>query len=270
MTYLLLLVLAATPVQHRFLCVDNGKNQLLYVDQFHPEKSWSRPIPAGSRDLQVLDNRRVLVSHGNGAAEYDLATGAPSGWAVTRYTGIQSAVRLANGHTLLARADGTIFDVEADTAIHPQEKLDIRLMTPLEGGNFLFSAAKPAALIEMTPAGAIAKKIPLPGKGYRGVRLANDRYRSSTGDECKIIEMDAGGKVRWFVGGKTEHPGLGLDFCSGWDTLPNGNVVLANWLGHGKQGKGCHLAEFTSENKLVWSWQDHAAAKQITNVKMLE
>jgi len=266
---------AAEGVQHRWLCVDNGKNLLLYVDQIRPKKSWSKPIPPGSRDLQLIaDNRRVLVSHGNGAAEYDLATGTASGWAVTRYSGIQSAVRLANGHTLLACGDGTLFDVDADgnevASVHPQEKLDIRLMVPLDGGNFLLSGAKPQALLEMTRTGAITKKIPLPGKGYRAVLLPNGHYRSGTGDECRIVEVDADGKVCWFVGGKMEHPGLGLDFFSGWDTLPNGNIVVANWLGHGKQGKGCHLVEFMRDNKVVWTWQDHEAAKQITNVKMLE
>jgi hypothetical protein len=129
---------APTPAQenirHRFLCVDNGKNQLLLVDQLHPDKSWSQPIPSGSRDIQIV----------------------------------------------------------------------------------------------------------------------------------------ADGKVSWFVGGKKEHPGIGLDFFSGWDTLANGNIVVANWLGHGKQGKGCHLAEFTPDNKLVWTWQGHTLARQVTNVKMLE
>jgi hypothetical protein len=270
---------APTPAQenirHRFLCVDNGKNQLLLVDQLHPDKSWSQPIPSGSRDIQIVaDGKRVLVSHGNGAAEYDLATGAASGWRVTRYSGIQSAVRLANGHTLLARGDGAVFDVDADgketASIQPRVKLDIRLLQLLDGGNFLLCGAHSRSLIEMNRDGAIVKTIPLPGKGYRAARLANGHYLASTGDECKIVEVDADGKVSWFVGGKKEHPGIGLDFFSGWDTLANGNIVVANWLGHGKQGKGCHLAEFTPDNKLVWTWQDHTLARQVTNVKMLE
>ncbi|MBM3858989.1 MAG: hypothetical protein FJ395_04980 [Verrucomicrobia bacterium] len=267
-------IVAADTIRHRWLCVDNGKHQLLCVDQFQPEKSWSRAIPPGSRDIQlVAGNRRVLVSHGNGAAEYDVATGTPTGWAVTRYSGIQSAVRLANGHTLLARGDGAVFDVDArgneSAVIQPQEKFDVRLVTLLDGGNLLFSAAKPQALVEMTRHGAIVKKMPLPGKGYRAVVLSGGRYRSSTGDECKVVELDGNGNVVSFVGGKAEHPALGLDFFSGWDTLPNGNIVVANWLGHAKHGKGCHLVEFSPANKAVWTWQDHELARQITNVKML-
>lgn len=265
----------AEPPKHRFLCVDNGKNQLQYVDQVHPEKSWAKPIPAGSRDIQIVaDGKRALVSHGNGAAEYDLATGVPTGWAVTRYKSIQTAVRLANGRTLLGRGDGAVYELDSDGkeigCVTPKEKLDIRLMRLLDNGNLLLACASPRAAVELARDGTVVSKIPLPGKGYTATRLANGHYRSSTGDECKLVELDADGKVCWFVGGKAEHPGAGLDFFSGWDTLPNGSIVVANWLGHGKQGKGCHVAEFTPDNKLVWTWQDHALAKQITNVKMLE
>ncbi len=61
--------------KHRFLCIDNARNHLLCVDQYQPTTSWCVSIPPGSRDLQLLAGNRVLVSHGNGAAEYDLETG---------------------------------------------------------------------------------------------------------------------------------------------------------------------------------------------------
>ena len=264
---------AAEPIRHRFLCVDNGRNQLIHVNEFEPEKSWATPVPAGARDLQLLPlsgpPQRVLLSIGKGAMEYDLSTGKPAGWVVDRYTDIQSAVRLPDGRTLLARVDGTVLEVDADGVERgvtpPRQKLDIRLIRPLGTGNLLFSGAGMKAVIEMTRGGEIVRRVPLPGKGYKAVELPNGHYRSSTGEACKLVELDATGKVISFVGGSTEHPDLGLDFVSGWDALPNGNLMLCNWLGHGKQGKGCHLAEFTPDNRVVWTWQNHTLAQQITN-----
>lgn len=269
---------AAEPVRHRFLCVDNGRNQLIHVDQFQPGKSWATPVPEGPRDLQILtgagQKERVLLSHGKGATEYNLATGQPSGWTVDRYSGIQSAIRLPNGRTLLARVDGTVFEVASDGkelgVIQPKAKVDIRLIRPLDNGNLLLSGAGVQALLEMKRDGEIVRRVPLSSKGYKAIQLPNGHYRSSAGDDCKLVELDATGRVVSFVGGKTEHPGLGLDFASGWDSLPNGNLVMCNWLGHGKQGTGCHLAEFTPDNRVVWTWQDHALARQVTNVKMLQ
>ncbi|MBT3198831.1 MAG: DUF1080 domain-containing protein [Phycisphaerales bacterium] len=61
-----------------------------------------------------------------------------------------------------------------------------------------------------------------------------------------------------------------LDCFSGFDTLKNGNVVVANWLGHGNQGKGKHLIEFDKKNKVIWTWGDHKTAKVLTNVLLTD
>lgn len=272
-------VWGAEPVRHRFVGVDNGKNLLIHVDQFHPERSWTAPIPPGSRDIQFLlpsNPTKLLVSHGNGAAEYDLASGKRLDWIVDRYRDIQTAVRLDSGQTLLGRVDGSIYRLDADgremSVAPPPLKMSIRLMRLLPGDGLLLSGADPRALLEIDSVGRLVRQVPIPGKfkGYKAIRLPSDNYLTSTGDDCKIAEIDAKGKVLSYVGGKTEHPQLGLDFCSGWDLLPNGNRVMANWLGHGKQSKGVHLAEFTPDNRLVWQWQDHRLARQITNVMVLE
>ena len=268
-------------VRHRFLCVDNGQNRLIFVDQLHADRSWTTPIPAGSRDLQLLGAKgqppdRILVSHGNGAAEYDLATGRPREWVVDRYHDIQTAVRLENGETWLGRVDGTLFRLDPGgkelAAIPPPIKMNIRLMRPTAEGHWLLGGAGPPAILELDPHGRLVRQVPIPGgnKGYKAIRLAKGTYLTGTGDGCTIVEVDSTGKVLSTVGGKQEHPQLGLDFCSGWDLLPNGNRLMANWLGHGKQGKGVHLAEFTADNRLVWQWGDHQLARQVTNVLVLE
>jgi hypothetical protein len=87
-------------LRHVLYLVDNGLNRLVFLNQKDPSKSWTVPIPAGSRDLQLVANNKILVSHGNGAAEYDRTTGA-KGWSVSTYAGVSTAQRLANGNTLL-------------------------------------------------------------------------------------------------------------------------------------------------------------------------
>ena len=63
-------VATAADIKHRWVCVDNGANRLIHVDQNDTSKNWSIAIPGGSRDLQLLDNEKLLVGHGNGAAAY--------------------------------------------------------------------------------------------------------------------------------------------------------------------------------------------------------
>ena len=86
--------------KHVLYMVDNGYNKLIFLNQKDPSKNWAKAIPTGSRDLQLVANNKILVSHGNGAAEYDRTTGA-KGWSISTYSGVSTAQRLANGNTLI-------------------------------------------------------------------------------------------------------------------------------------------------------------------------
>ncbi|UDQ98623.1 hypothetical protein AAEX28_00705 [Lentisphaerota bacterium WC36G] len=81
-------------------------------------------------------------------------------------------------------------------------------------------------------------------------------------------------RVKRMYGGKIKHPTMGIDFASGFVILKNSEdeaetVVLCNWLGHGKQGKGTPLIEFNHGNKVIWTWSDHKNIKQVTNAVFL-
>lgn len=261
-------------MRHRFLCIDNHQNKLMLIDQFSPSASWEVNIPKGSRDLQLLDKTRVLVSHGTGAREYNLVTGKALDWKVDRYRGIQSAQRLKDGKTVLLQQSGMMITLDAKGEELSKVKvdlpqLDLRLLRMLENGNRVIGAKNPRAVLEVSSTGKVLANIQIPGKGYKALRLKQGNYLSSTGDETKVVEVNASGKVLRFVGGKKEHPELRLDFCSGWDLLPNGNIIMANWLGHNKHGTAPHLVEFDRNNRVVWSWADHKKAKQITNLMVL-
>jgi len=278
-TFLLISVLVlssiAQGVEHRWLCVDNGSNKLVHVDQTGKTKNWTIDIPGGSRDIQLLDKKKILVGHGNGAAEYDLATGKKLEWSVSKYKGIQTARRLKDGNTLLCTTRGQLIELDADgkekgkTNIQVKG-LNIRLIRILDCGNILIGGAGPKAIIEVSRDGKLVRQLKLPGKGYKAIKLKNGNYAGGTGDDVRIVTMDKDGKIVSYVGGKKDHPDAKLSFCSGWDLLPNGNMVMANWLGHGQEGKGPHLVEFTPDNKIIWQWTDHKAAKRVTNVLMLK
>jgi hypothetical protein len=141
-------------------------------------------------------------------------------------------------------------------------------MTP--ENTILYAGDKPYSVIEIDMNGKVIWSAKLPHNGYKHKRLPNGNILNSTGDTCKVIEINKKGKVISFIGGKTQFPELGLDFCSGWDQLKNKNIVMCNWLGHGKYGKGVSLAEFTPDNKLVWTWANHKIARQVTNVLIIQ
>jgi hypothetical protein len=90
----------SSSIKHTLYMVDNGFNKLIFLNQKDASKNWTVSIPSGSRDLQLVANNKILVSHGNGAAEYDRTTGV-KGWSISTYSGVLTAQRLANGNTLV-------------------------------------------------------------------------------------------------------------------------------------------------------------------------
>jgi hypothetical protein len=263
--------------KHRFLCIDNARNHLLCVDQHEPAKSWCVSILPGSRDLQLLDGNRVLVSHGNGAAEYDLGTGQRLDGAVDRYAQVSSAQRLADGRTMLGAntmPGVVIYELDRHGRELGQRVLqglkDLRLLRVIDNGNILLTVSAPCRAIEVDPHGHIVWQAGLPDKGYKAVRLPNGNTLASTGGAVTVVELNPAGEQVRAVGGKQHHPQLGLDWFSGFDLLPNGNIVVANWLGHGKQGTGVHVVEFDGDNRAVWKWDDREQAATITNVLVVD
>jgi hypothetical protein len=285
-------------IKHILYMVDNGFSNLLYLNQKDSSKNWTVSIPGGSRDLQLVANNKVLVSHGNGAAEYDRTTGA-KGWSISTYSGVSTAQRLANGNTMLgwsrAATEGTPAKVmfsEVNSAGEEVSRVTVnnittlRLARRLSNGHTLFTGDINNNLVfyvfEVDAAGAIVWQQSLyGGRGYAAYRLINGHTLATMGpigalwepgkDNNKVLQLNPSGNIVRYWGGMEDHPDARLRKFSGFSIVPkNGNIVVANWLGDGNIGTGPHAVEFNHKNKLVWSWEDHTAARTITNLLVVE
>jgi hypothetical protein len=285
-------------IKHVLYLVDNGLNKLLFLNQKDPSKNWTVSIPAGSRDLQLVANNKILVSHGNGAAEYDRTTGA-KGWSVSTYSGVSTAQRLANGNTLIGwatAASGTtpakVMLSEVNSAGTQVSRVTInnittfRLARRLTNGNTLITGDISNDLkfkvFEVNATGAIVwQQLLSGGKGYVANRLPNGDTQATMGpvgnlyqpgkDDNKVLQLSPTGAIVKFWGGMANHPTAELRKFSGYSVVPgNGNVVIANWLGDGNIGTGPHAVEFDASNNLVWSWKNFSAAQTVTNLLVIE
>jgi hypothetical protein len=278
--------------------VDNGFNKLLFLNQKDASKNFKVSIPTGSRDLQLVANNKILVSHGNGAAEYDRTTGV-KGWSISTYSGVSTAQRLANGNTMLGwsrPASGStpakVVLSEVNSAGTEVSRVTVnnittfRLARRLSNGNTLITGdtnndAK-YKVFEVNATGVIVwEQLLYGGKGYVANRLANGETQASMGpvgklyepgkDDNKLLQLSPTGAIVKFWGGMTNHPNARLRKFSGYSVVPgNGNILIANWLGDGNIGTGPHAVEFDAKNNLVWSWEDHVAAQTVTNLLVIE
>lgn len=273
---------AKAEIKHRFVCMDNYKSkpQLIYVDQKNPAASWVTPLKkikskSKYRSIQLLDGGRLLINHCDGAGIYSLETGKLIQTLAEGLKDICTAWMLDDGRLLMG-GPTTIYVFDSTGHQIKEIKLlttpepSLRLMGVTENETILYATVHPECVVEIDFDGKLIWQAELPAKGYKHQRLKNGNVLNSTGNLCSVLEIDEKGNEVRHVGGKGTNTDLGLDHISGWDLLPNGNLVVANWLGHGKIGKGSHLIEFSPDNQVVWSWVDHQMAKTITNVLVLE
>lgn len=185
--------LRAEGIRHRFVCVDNGTNTLHYIDQLTPENGWSVPIPKGSRDLELVGEGRILVGHGDGAAEYALKDGKRL-WQITGFNKVQTARRLRDGNTMLGIDGGPFLVVDREGKIVKEIRMPagwtshLRLARVLENGNILYVTGN--RVVEADQTGKIVKTLSLAGAGYTANRLGNGHNRRDS--DCDAHCRDPG------------------------------------------------------------------------------
>ncbi|HRI78552.1 MAG TPA: hypothetical protein PLR06_03370 [Cyclobacteriaceae bacterium] len=255
-------------VGRKLILRDEGLSQLSYVDLSAPEKNWIVPIPPG-RDLQLTGRGRVLIGTGTGYEEREISTGKKVN-ELTAFTGTLSAHRLRNGNTLLAGLnwqgkDGMVL-AEIDEGGNTKKLLHfpqfnyVRLVRETQTGNFLITAD--SVVFESDATGKILWRAIIKCKrqphSWQALRISNGETIVSSGFAANFQIFDTAGKpVRSITAPEEVHP----YFFAGFQILKNGNLVVANWQGHGAGfgASGIQLLEFSPEGKMVWSWKQDAA-----------
>jgi outer membrane protein assembly factor BamB len=262
----------------RLLLNDEGSAAVHYLDLDTPRRSWSFSGPG--RDLQLIGNDRVLRSTPSGFVELELVGGRlVREIAVPGVASIESARRLPNGNTtLLGNGSGGIFVWELDAQGKPLENralvgaglLKGRLVRHSADGTLLFCSDTDGKRLvhEADFDSGVRTLFQIPDdvpadSMLKALRVAPDRVIVSTGYAASLIVFDTTrGAVVQTIGGKTQPEPAGLrrllspNFFSGYQILPSGNYLVANWQGHGPShgGDGYQLLMYSAPGELVWTF----------------
>jgi hypothetical protein len=293
----------AEPIKHDFIAIDEGLSDLMRVDEKEPKKNWlvhiGKPHP---RDMQLVGDGRLLVSHDQGYSEYDIATGQLLK-DISLYHDVSSVRRLPNGHTLIIgvdfdqvkknKGDNPLGDPTGRHVIFAEFDAGDRLVdriayvgdyarlvretaqgTYLCGSNTLFR--------EGDGKGNWIREIPVDGftHAWKAVRLPNGDTLMSSGygtskekGSAFMVEVDAAGKIVRKFGAAADVPaGVHPYFYATFQLLPNGDVVVANWQGHGigHNDSGVQILEFDPKGAIVWEWSDRAFVSSMQAILVLD
>ena len=285
--------------QYRVLAQDNGHVAIVGKDG---KVEWEVECKHNSHDIHLLPNGNLLLNTGP-ATVTEMTPKKEIVWKYEAkpkdgYKGrveVHSFQRLEGGNTMVAEsgnrrivevnADGKIVKELALTVKNPDPHRDTRLVRKLASGNYLVCHEGDGCVREYDPAGKVVweYQLDLAGRSRSGghgpeghgievfgaVRLANGNTVIAGGNNNRVFEVDAKGKVVWAVEQK-ELPGITLAWVATLHALPNGNLIVGN----------CHagpdnpqLFEVTREKKVVWTFKNFkafgnsTAAAQVLDLK---
>ncbi|MBK1789926.1 hypothetical protein JIN82_02020 [Persicirhabdus sediminis] len=265
-------------IKHQFIATDESRAQLIHVNEFNPNENWAVELP-GNREVHLLSEGRVLVNTLTGYREYDVQTGKMLK-DVSRWKGVQSAVRTENGHTFVANSNEII---ELDAEDNEVKSYDLKMgkffrqLRFSEEGDFLFTSAK-TKVKQVKKDGTVVRELDLAkavskaAKPYGIEPDSKGHFWVSTGYGGQLIELDSDWKVVGLLPEKLEQDGFKMHFISQIQHMDNGNIMLAHWTGHKPMDskKAPQLLEFNRQGELVWKWHDAEMAGTLHGIIILQ
>jgi outer membrane protein assembly factor BamB len=259
--FLLLLCsqLPAAEIRHRFLAVDDGTLTLHHIDQNDTNRNWKVPFGGYCMDLQLIGADKVLLAVDDGYREFALADGKE----LKAFKGVlggrtHSVERLPDGRTLLAIREHPglghgIIVLDAKDGV--QAKLSfpevgwLRHLRSTTRGTLIVAAA--GWVLECGLDGKEVWRAKVPGNNFKAVELDDQRVLVSCGPGGRTLRtIDHTGKVLDTLDGKDLKEGSFV----GFQRLANGNLMIANWLGHGSQHDWLGLFEYDATGTVVWKF----------------
>jgi len=269
-------------IRHEFVCIDEGLGTLLHVNERDPLKNWrvfiGQPQP---RDMQLVGGNKILIGHHRGFTEFDIAKGK-SVVEFKSLEGVTAVRRQPDGHTIIAGVNlagvtGVVI-LELDTAnrevhraVFPGDY--VRLIRQTASGTYLMCCN--TMIREGSREGKYLREFPVDGflHAWKAVRLANGNLLVAAGYGAFMVELDPAGKIlRKFGGKESVTVEVNPLFYAMFQLLPNGNIVLANWQGHGEGhgAQGIQLLEFNADGAMVWQWKQPDMISSLQGVMVLD
>jgi len=262
-----------------FICSDYTQGKV-FVISAKGEKEWEYPAE-NCNDIWVLTNGNFLFNTGHGVKEVNWKKDVV--FSYNSNSEIYACQRLANGNTFIGECNsGRLLEVNPTGLIVKTIKLladsvegghsYMRNARKHENGNYLVAHYGLDKVCEYDPVGKLIREIPVKGGPHSVIRRTNGNTLIACSDhngEPKVIEIDIVGNTVWQLT-MNELPDIQLKFMTGMELLPNGNLILSNWLGHNQFGSAPHAFEITRNKKVVWAYNDNSILKTMSSIQLLD
>jgi len=265
---------------HSFVCTDYTQGKVFIISSAG-RIEWEYDGATNCNDLWVLPNGNLLFNTGHGVKE--VTRDKKIVFDYESASDIYACQRLASGNTFIGECSaGRLLEVNPAWQIVKE----IHLLPPgtdgghafmrnarkLDNGNYLVAHYGLKVVREYDSTGKLVREIPAAGGPHSVVRLPNGNTLISCADGpggSRVVEVDTAGKTVWQVQ-SNELAGVSLKFMAGLERLPNGDTLMANWLGHNQIGTTADLIEVTPDKRIVWTFSGGKNIRTISSALILD
>lgn len=262
---------------YRLIAIDEGRQQIMLVDTSLPSPLWTLSLEDFplARDLQRLDEQRVLVGFDRGFFELDIATGRVLA-SCSRWQDVTAVHRRADGSTLVTgmNLDGSggvnVLTLDPGLQLAHTARRDgdyVRLMRVTPQGSYLLCTND--HILETTPELEALRRFEAAGfeHAWKAERLEDGSTLVSAGYGGFMARFNADGVcVKVFGDAGTVPAEVEPFFYASYERLSDGRLLVANWQGHGPDNghKGRQLLEFDCDGRMLrsWSFAEHISSLQ--------
>jgi len=264
---------------HSFVCTDYTQGKVFIISDVGT-KEWEYPAE-NCNDIWILQNGNLLFNTGKGVKEVNREKKII--FSYESKSEIYACQRLPNGNTFIGECNaGRLLEVNPSGKIVKEIRLlpdsadgghsNMRNARKLKNGNYLVAHYGLDKVCEYDSTGKTILTILITGGPHSVIRLPGGNTIiacSNHNGDPRVVEADKSGKIVWQIT-KNELPDIELKFMTGMQCLPNGNLLLTNWLGHNQFGKAPHAFEITRDKKVVWVYNDFTILKTMSSIQLLD
>lgn len=246
--------------RHSFVCSDTAASKLIFIDKDGKITQEISDV-IGAFDVWVLPDKKILYAHNSGIDTAGVTILNSDGSVAMRYLAgkeIFSCQPLENGNILLGLlGEPQLLEIDPDGNIVNQ------ISIPYEGPSHegMRSARKIGdAYFLVQPGINKIRKVSLSGETVAMFDIHPDAFGLVVLPNGHIVyscmsgayELDENGKEIWQLT-NDDIPQINICWLLGIQLLSNGNLVFANWMGHGHLDEGIQFFEVNRQKRIVWS-----------------
>jgi hypothetical protein len=283
-------LVAEEPIRHILVMGDESRGQVHYLDQFNTNNNFSVKAARPVWDMKRIAENRYRYVHGNSFTVIDLKERKDvETFSDPKLEGLTTVCDLPDGGFLAgtnqkagtpAKVAAVIYRFSADRQLKAKSVFEginkMRMMTVLENGELLLAHNDGVSRCTLAPEGSEQGKIlqtfklPRGKNAYKALPRQEGGFWVTGGYAEALYAYSTEGEILKTF--EAQQPGkLKNHFYGGLCVQSNGNLMVANWTGHGANDgqKGWQVIEFDATGKVVWYLHDPVSYGSISGIDLL-